>query len=459
MKKILIIKLGALGDIIRTFPVAEAIKEKYPDSELTWITKDNALDLFKNNLFIDRVFTIANYPEESFDLLYNFDIDDEATKIASKINAKEKYGFYSESGYAAPFNPGAEYYLNILFDDELKKTNKKTYQEMMFETAGLECKNGICRIHLAKEEEEFAKKFLIENNLNNEKLIGVNIGASSRWPSKVWAKENLKEFIIKANEKAYSILLFGGPNEAKEHKELFEELSKRGIKIYKNNPNNSLREFFSLVSLCNKMVCSDTLALHASLALGKQTIGLFFCTPPDEIEGYGLLKKISSSFLHDFFPEKMDQYDEGLVKSISHEEVLKILESFEKSTKVVNAIIKHPSQEKFLVIKRKEGIHKGKWAFPGGIVEEGETEEEAMMREIYEETGLEVSEIVKKISEYSYKREDGSETLGKSFLVKAKNSEVVINEEVEEFKWVSPEEFLLLDHIEGIDEELLSSLE
>lgn len=455
-KKILIIKLGALGDILRTFPLAKAIKEEYSDSEITWITRENALDLFKGNPYIDRIFTIPNYPNEFFDILYNFDIDEEATKLASEINSEKKYGFYSYQGYPMAFNIGSEYYLSTFFDDELKKNNKKTYQEIMFEAAELPYKKQHDSIYLTEEEKNYAKEFIITNNIDIEKLIGIHIGASQRWPSKVWNKENVKQFIIKAKEKGYNILLFWGPDEVMEHENLYNELKKNGIEVYKNDSHSSLRKFVSLVDICKMMVCSDSLALHVSLALKKPTIGLFFCTSPNEVEDYGLLKKIISPFLDEFFPEKMDQYDGELTKSISPEEVFNIITSLEKvPIRVVNAIIKHPYEEKFLIIKRKEGIHQGKWAFPGGIVEEGESEEDALKRELVEETGLELSSIIKKISEYSYLREDKTETIGNCFFVATKNFNVVINEEIEEFKWVSLEELKFLDHLEGIDDELL----
>ncbi len=41
-----------------------------------------------------------------------------------------------------------------------------------------------------------------------------------------------------------------------------------------------------------------------------------------------------------------------------------------------------------LLIKRKNNPFKGKWALPGGFVEYGETTEKAVIREIFEETGL-----------------------------------------------------------------------
>ena len=59
--------------------------------------------------------------------------------------------------------------------------------------------------------------------------------------------------------------------------------------------------------------------------------------------------------------------------------------------RVVNAIIK--DNDKFLIIKRKEGIHAGKWAFPGGIIEENESSEQALKREIKEELNLDIKKI------------------------------------------------------------------
>jgi len=455
-QKILIIKLGALGDVIRTLPLAKAIKENFSDSEITWITKENALELFENNPYVKRVFTDKNYPKESFNLLYNFDIDNDATKIALEINAEKKYGFYQENGYPLAFNTPAEYYLNTIFDDNLKKINKKTYQEMMFDIAELPYCKEIAPIFLNEKDIKFSERFLEDNQINKKKLIGIHMGASPRWPSKIWDLENIKEFIKKAKQRGYEILLFGGPNEIDIHEKFAKELETEGIKVYRNNPQNSLKEFASLVNLCNQMICSDSFSLHVSLALKKPTICLFFCTPPNEIESYDILKKIISPKLNDFFPEKMNEYDRDLTKSISADEVLDALEK-NNPVRVVNAIVKHPKENKFLIIKRKEGIHENKWAFPGGIIKEGENHEIAIKRELKEETGLELKNIIRKISDYSYLRPDRKNTIGNSYLVEVKDDNVSINEEIQEYKWVTIEEFEDLDYIEGLEEEIFNA--
>lgn len=129
---------------------------------------------------------------------------------------------------------------------------------------------------------------------------------------------------------------------------------------------------------------------------------------------------------------------------------------------IVNAIILSRDKSKFLVIKRKEGIHAGKWAFPGGMVEKGETAEEALKREIKEEVGLDITKIIRKISEYEYNRSEDSinkkeKSKGQCFLASVKNSNVKIGKDIDDFKWATIEEFENLEHIEGLGEEALSA--
>lgn len=331
MIKICIVKLGADGDVLRTMPIARALKEKYPDSQIAWITKGDIADLMQGNPYIDKIFVLPAIPEEKFSALYNFDLEKDACEIAIKIGAEEKFGFYLREGYPAPFNIGAEYYLNTFFDDEIKKKNKKTYQEMMFMAADLRYQREYCPIYLNEEDSSYAQEFAKMNYLHSEKLIGIHMGASSRWPSKVWSEQRLKEFIVKAREKGYEILLLGGPNEAGKLEAFAQQLENQLIRIYRNDPYNTKREFAALISLCKIIVCSDSFALHVALALERKTVGLFFVTSPDEVEGYGFLTKIASPKLYEFFPEKSDQYNEDLVNSISSDEVLAAVDKAARS--------------------------------------------------------------------------------------------------------------------------------
>ena len=68
------------------------------------------------------------------------------------------------------------------------------------------------------------------------------------------------------------------------------------------------------------------------------------------------------------------------------------------SGRTAAAIVEFPDS-RILLIKRATVPFRGYWALPGGKVDVGETVEETVMREVKEETGIEV-EIVEKIGEY-----------------------------------------------------------
>jgi len=66
--KILIIKLGysetldpeigrvpSLGDVLRTTPILHALREKFPESHITWFVSENAEPLLHKNPLINRV--------------------------------------------------------------------------------------------------------------------------------------------------------------------------------------------------------------------------------------------------------------------------------------------------------------------------------------------------------------------------------------------------------------------
>ena len=61
-ERILLIKLDALGDVVRSTALVQGIKNKYPDSQLTWLVKQDAKFFINNNPYVDRCLI---YNEES----------------------------------------------------------------------------------------------------------------------------------------------------------------------------------------------------------------------------------------------------------------------------------------------------------------------------------------------------------------------------------------------------------
>lgn len=95
---------------------------------------------------------------------------------------------------------------------------------------------------------------------------------------------------------------------------------------------------------------------------------------------------------------------------------------------------------KWLVVKKKYGGLKGKWSFPAGFVEHGETLDEAVIREIYEETGI-TCEVLGVIGIRSGVIQSEISDNMVIFLLNAKTDEVTVQEkELSEATFLSPEQ-------------------
>ena len=304
-ERVLIIKLDALGDVLRTTCILPALKKKRGRSQLTWITMPDAVPLFENNRFVDRV--VAYGPDalgmlgaERFDLVLCLDAAPRSAALGSLARGRIKKGFgLDKCGRVFPFNPEArEWFLMGLFDD-IKKRNTRTYQEIVMEICGLKGLDQEIVLRLTDEEKTFARRFAERAGLPAQEvkpgkgltIIGVNTGSGNRWPMKQWPIQCCVDFIRGLlAEKRCKVLLFGGDEETARNEQIKEAA---GDGLIDTGCHNSVREFVALVDLCDVLVTSDTLGLHVALGLGKKVVGLFGPTSAAEIDVYGRGVKIA----------------------------------------------------------------------------------------------------------------------------------------------------------------------
>ena len=96
---------------------------------------------------------------------------------------------------------------------------------------------------------------------------------------------------------------------------------------------------------------------------------------------------------------------------------------------------------KFLLVKRSDkarGEHHF-WEFPGGRMEFGETPEDALTRELMEETGLSVK-IICPLQTWNFYRGDDTQIVGVTFLCKATTDTVRLSNEHDAYAWVTHDE-------------------
>ncbi|MCL1972079.1 MAG: glycosyltransferase family 9 protein [Endomicrobia bacterium] len=265
-KRILIIKLGAIGDVIRTTPLAVYFRNKYPNCNITWVTHfpeilpKDGIDEIMHFDFVS-VYAILH---RKFEIAVNLDKEVEACALLSDVSADEKYGYIwdTKHDHIAAATPAAEHKLLTGFFDRLSKDNTKHYAEEIFEICHLKFND---EPYLINYDKELAKKFdfVKQKEAGGKKIIGLNTGCSPRWKTRLWPREYWEELAVSLIKNDCFPILLGGEAEH----EMNSEIQKNTGVFYPGY--FSLQEFIALISLCSAVVTQVTMALHIATALRK----------------------------------------------------------------------------------------------------------------------------------------------------------------------------------------------
>ncbi len=273
---ILIIKLGAVGDVIRTTPLLHKIKEEYPNALIWWLTYTP--DVLPEDI-IDLIFpftleSLTTLRATDFSVIINLDKDLQASALAKDLSAKKKFGFILKDGKPAPANDLAHHkFLTGLFDD-INQANHKSYPEEIFE---------ICGWEFEKEEYilNFDNSIKWEINSGEKKIIGLNTGCGGRWVTRLWSEENWESLIHLLSQKGYYPLLLGGEQEHEKNTRIAQKTGAEYLGHF------SLKEFISLVNQCDAVVTAVTMAMHIVIGLKKPLILMNNIFNKNEFELYG----------------------------------------------------------------------------------------------------------------------------------------------------------------------------
>ncbi|MBI5805187.1 glycosyltransferase family 9 protein [candidate division TA06 bacterium] len=297
---ILLIKTAAKGDVLRTTPLAAALKQKYPLSRLTWLTAPDAMPLLEGNPHIDRLLAysleaVMEISSQRYDLAICLDKEPHLAGMAVQVRAKRKYGFgVDRLGQLIPLDKNSKYLYGLGLSNHLKfQVNQKSYQQLVIEACGLKYRQQLYVLSLTGEELSWAKVHLHKfSRLKGKKhLVGINTGTGRAFPTKSWPKENfIRLGRLLAGHKDIGLLLLGGSEEA----QLNQAIAKSCPGFINPGTSLELRQFAAVISALDLLVSADTLGMHLGIALGKRTVALFGPTCSQEIDLYQKGEKLSA---------------------------------------------------------------------------------------------------------------------------------------------------------------------
>jgi 8-oxo-dGTP diphosphatase len=122
----------------------------------------------------------------------------------------------------------------------------------------------------------------------------------------------------------------------------------------------------------------------------------------------------------------------------------------------VDAVVfrKHDNEPEVLLIQRLNDPFKGMWALPGGFVDMDETVEQAVVRELEEETGLRFNDLRQLHTFSTLGRDPRGRTVSVTFygIVAYENSNVTGGDDAADARWFNMQNLpeLAFDHIEAV---------
>jgi heptosyltransferase-2 len=272
--RILIIKLGALGDVIRTTPLLRRLKAENPWAEIWWIT--HAPEVVPKSVDVILSYTaqsVAVVTATPFDVVYSLDKDRDACALCALVQAPTKRGFTLRNGKCVPIDASAHHkYLTGLFDD-ISKANTKSYQEEIFDVCGYTFAG---ERYMMPELEEYTWK------LPKKKIIvGLNTGCGGRWTSRLWPDASWVTLARKLKKAGCVPLLLGGEQE---HAKNLRLARQSGALYLGHFP---MRQFMSEVRRCDLVVTAVTMAMHLAIGFERKIVLFNNIFNKHEFELYG----------------------------------------------------------------------------------------------------------------------------------------------------------------------------
>lgn len=316
--KVLIIKMGysetldqeignipSLGDVLRTTPILWGIKEKFPDSHITWLASEQSEPLLKGNTLIDRIlvwdqFVPFQLMREKIDVLINLEKVPGVAALADMMDAWTKYGFRFDS------NEGTyhSYERGMNFIDYIndKKDGKKTgelWQKMLIEMLGVKWQGQPYSLGYKPDTSEVYD-------------IGLNYMAGSKWPTKSMSKERWDILADKLTSQDFSVSY------------------QQGLK--------DLHAYMDWLNSCKIIISQDSLGVHLALALDKHLIGLYGPTDPTEIYLYQRGRHVIAETECPYMP----CYNAKCISGLNCMETIRIHHVIESVKEILKSEVKEP---------------------------------------------------------------------------------------------------------------------
>lgn len=325
-KKILIIKLGALGDLILSVPSLRAIRRKFSHHHISLLTGEKVYGVIYQCPYLNEIIVYRRKGQgkiirmlklarrlkrEDFDIGIDLQNNWQSHLILFLCRIFKRYGYNRKGGF-------------LLTDKvEIKKEVVPPVQHQLRLLNLLNIGQIDERLELwtSPKDERCIKDFLCREWIGRgQRIIAINL--FTRWETKNWGLENLSQLAAKLMKLYSARIVLIGEDKYRKKSEKFQSLLKD--RIINAVGKTNLGQLISLLKRCYLLITPDSAAMHIAAAVETPFVALFGPTDPQRhlppAEKFRVIKKklpCSPCYKHNCLTKKC-------MKKIRVEDVLEV---------------------------------------------------------------------------------------------------------------------------------------
>ena len=307
-RRILLIKLSAVGDVVHCLPVLAALKAQFPNSRIEWLIEEASAEMLEGHPLLDRLWIsrrkswlsdighgrrkalpeawrfASSLRRERFDLVLDLQGLYKSAVWTRWVKGKRKIGWSGTkefTGFSLTETIGPENFHLHAVD---------RYLDFIRYLGSDPGKPEFC-IPIHRKDEERVSKLLKEANVDQKDLISLNPVA--KWHTKLWHPTSFARLADILVEQLGAVLAFtGGPEDRTYVDAIRLKMKKRAINLC---GRTNLRELASLYRKSRLVLSTDTGPMHVAAAVGTPVVALFGPTDPKRTGPYGAKHRVVCS--------------------------------------------------------------------------------------------------------------------------------------------------------------------
>ncbi|MDD5217736.1 MAG: lipopolysaccharide heptosyltransferase II, partial [Candidatus Omnitrophica bacterium] len=284
-KKILILKLGAIGDLILITPSLRMIRRRFPEAKISLVVDKKLAAIVSGCPYVNEVIPVSRdrlskigyllrlaktLRKEGYDISVDLQNNKWTHLLAALGGIPQRYGFRRGK-------------LGFLVNRHDRSFDIADYpvrhQFRILSKLGIQDLDEDLELWPDEHSEKHVSEMFVQHSLNgSSKCVGLAVGASPKWTSKRWPLEYYQELCTKLIQQwKCSVILIGSETD----RPMAQQLSKTNTeKVVDLVGKTSLLDLVSVVKRLSVLVTGDTAPLHIAAAVKTPVVTLFGPTEP-----------------------------------------------------------------------------------------------------------------------------------------------------------------------------------